>query len=108
MENIKDKDINISGLLDKFVVQMDGRDIFALVQAAMASSNTLSGTSIVHCTGIHALARYLECSESQVFMLKRNGVFDGAIISRVGKKIIFDADKARAAAEKYKNEKKVK
>jgi len=34
--------------------------------------------------------------ESQIHTLKKRGVFDDAIVSRIGKKIVFDIDKARA------------
>lgn len=55
--------------------------------------------------GVRALAQYLSCCDSTIYSLKREGVLDKAIVSRIGKNIVFDAEKARILAEKYKQSK---
>lgn len=99
-------DIEIPALLEKFVFQMSGREIYSLIQAANASSNTSKDVPSKLCTGIHALAEHLGCCESTIYMLKREGVLDKAVISHIGKKIVFDVEKAREAAENFRKNKK--
>jgi hypothetical protein len=36
-----------------------------------------------------------------IYALKKEGVLDKAIVEQVGKRIIFDADKARMLADEY-------
>ena len=61
--------------------------------------------------GIHALAVELGCSDSTVYGLMRtpreeDGSFEGggvlkdAIVSRIGRRIVFDVDKARELAKR--------
>lgn len=106
MEYTKNKDIDITGLLEKFVFQMSGREVYNLIQAAIISSTTSTSAQGMLCTGIHALAEQLGCCESTIYMLKREGVLDSAIKSQVGKKIVFDVEKARAAANQYQKERR--
>ena len=56
--------------------------------------------------GISALADALACSPSQIATMRREGVLDGAIISHIGRNIVFDVAKARSAANAWKKEKK--
>ncbi len=48
--------------------------------------------------GVKALAKYLNCSESTIYLLRRKGVLDDAVVSQIGRSIVFDGDKARALA----------
>lgn len=54
-----------------------------------------------YATGISALANEIGCSSSQVYILKRQGVLDTAIVSRIGRKIVFDVEKARELANDF-------
>lgn len=56
--------------------------------------------------GIQALAAYIGCCPSTIYELKKNDVLRPAIVSQVGKKIVFNAALARELAEKYKREKR--
>ena len=46
----------------------------------------------------------MECCDSLVYKLRREGVLDEAIISRIGKKIVFDGDVARRCANEYQEQ----
>ena len=73
-----------------------------LTQYANAQGgHTTVAPGTVRITGVRALAIYLGCCESTIFMLRRNGVLDEAIISQIGKKIVFDGDKARVLAYEF-------
>lgn len=53
------------------------------------------------CVGVHALAEYLCCSDSTVYALKRQGLLDGAVVSHVGRRIVFDGNLARDIVKKH-------
>lgn len=99
------KNINIESLLGKPLWQLTAQEFCALSQYAYSQRGQVSITpDIVRVTGVRALAEYLDCCDSTVFMLRRNGVLDDAIISQVGKKIVFDGDKARQLAAAFQQE----
>jgi len=100
------KDIDISSLLDKFAFQLTGRDLCNLITVAIASTTISPEASVKLCNGIRALAQQLGCCESTIYMLKREGVLDEAIKSQVGKKIVFDVEKARVAADKFQKDRR--
>lgn len=98
-------DINIEILLGKPLWQLTAQEFCALSQYAYAHGGQVSTSSdLVRVTGVRALAEYLDCCESTVFMLRRNGVLDEAILSQVGKKIVFDGEKARELAMAFQRE----
>lgn len=60
--------------------------------------------------GVHALAVELGCSDSTIYALMRTpreedgsseggGILKDAIVSRIGRRIVFDVDKARELAK---------
>lgn len=51
--------------------------------------------------GIRELSRALTCSTSQISKLRKEGVLDAAVISHLGRRIVFDIDKAREDANKW-------
>lgn len=103
-----DKEIDVVALLDKPISLMYGREWVALNRYAnKAKVEKITGKEEL-CTGISALAERLGCCESTVFTLKREGVLKDAIISHIGKKIVFDVDKAREAAEEFTKHKRTK
>lgn len=87
-------------LLQKPLWQMTGSEFLELVSASSSVDNTPSSSRTL-CTGVHALAEYLRCCDATVYTLKREGVLDEAIVSRVGKRIVFDGEKARHLADKF-------
>lgn len=100
-------DIDIHLLLSRRLIDMQGSDFVALARFAGASSDGAHATMTPRqAIGISALADALSCSSSQVANMRRDGALDGAIISHVGRNIVFDVEKARAAANEWKKEKK--
>lgn len=88
--------------------QMTGEEYVAL----HAYANTLTmgeeagQQAVVHCKGVHALADFCTCSESQIYKLLREGVLVDAVISRIGKQIVFDGARARDLAQAFISKRK--
>lgn len=100
-----ENNIDIASLLGKPLWQLTVQEFCAVSQYAYSQVGQVSTTSnIVRVTGVRALAEHLGCCESTVFMFRRNGVLDEAILSQVGKKIVFDGEKARELAAAYQQE----
>ena len=109
-------DINVKQLLNTPVWQMTGEQQYRLIQYALGNGSANNGVNTAmetntpfapKCTriaGVHALALYLECCDSLVYKLRREGVLDDAIISRIGKKIVFDGEIARRCANEYQEQ----
>ena len=92
-------------LLEIPIWQMTGQELCSLIQYAYTQCiKGVETNDIIRITGVRALAQYLDCCESTVFMLRRNGVLDEAILSQVGKKIVFDGEKARILAAAFQQE----
>lgn len=54
--------------------------------------------------GMRALGDAIGCSLTTIFLLKKDGILDEAIVSFVGRRIAFDVEKARILADRYKSE----
>lgn len=52
--------------------------------------------------GISELGAKIGCCPATIYALKKAGALEGAIISHIGKRIVFDVERARAAANEYK------
>lgn len=92
-------------LLEKPLWQMTGEEFCSLTQYAYSQCKEISGTNdIVRITGVRELSEYIGCCESTIYMLRRNAVLDDAILSQVGKRIVFDGKKARALAAAFQKE----
>ena len=101
--------IQIESLLDKPVWQMTGEEYLELTQYALKSAGgneTGAERRVQKAMGVHALAVELGCSDSTVYLLMRtareeDGSSDGggllrdAIVSRIGRRIVFDVERAR-------------
>lgn len=92
--------INIEELLARPIWQMTGAEYCALAQYATAASGTVASSS-PQAVGVQALAKELGCSASMIYTIKKCGALDDAIISRIGRKEVFDIDKARTLANDY-------
>lgn len=102
------ENIDVLTLLDKPVWQLTGREFCALTYYAntfVAGNKPTSNTNII-CEGVRALAKNLGCSESKVYELRKARVFDDAIVSHIGRSIVFNVDKARSLANQYINSKR--
>ena len=110
----------IEGLLQKPLWQMTGEEYCQLTHYALSlSPNTGSSTSPPgqKALGVHALAIELGCSDSTVYALMRTpreeddsadggGILQPAIVSRIGRRIVFDIDIARRLADDYQSTRK--
>lgn len=103
MENFKNYDIKV--LLEKPIWQMTGEEFCQLsIYAAEGSSSAVVVQERTRAVGIHDLGQAIGCCDSTVYSLKKLGVLDPAIISQIGKKIVFDIEKARNLAEEYQRD----
>lgn len=100
--NFSFSDIDIERLFEKPLWQMTGREFCALSHYAASQGGQKASSPVVRIAGIQALAEYLDCSESTIYDLRRRGVLNDAVIPSVGRKVVFDGEKARALAAGYK------
>lgn len=93
----------IIDLLDKPLWQLTGKEYVALHAYAAKKANEKNDTlqTTTRCTGVRELAQFLQCCESKIYAMKRDGVLDGSIVSSIGKSTIFDGEKARELAQAY-------
>ncbi len=89
-----------NSLMKKFLWQMTGEE-FVMLHHVAEGQQVKKGEQPKLIYGVHDLSVFIGCSESTIFLLKKRGVFDDAIVSRIGKKIVFDADKAKEIAKEY-------
>ena len=92
-------------LLGKMLVQMTGEELVAIVRMAATVEDGGNGTSteaVKYVYGIQDLAAYIGCCASTIYDLKKRGVLNAAIVSKVGKRIVFNAPLARKLADEYK------
>jgi len=92
---------SIQDLLNKPLWQMTGREFCSLAESVLLhtpSPAPVRSTII----GVRALAEFLGCCESTVYSLRRHRVLDDAIVSHIGRRIVFDGDRARDLANTYK------
>lgn len=87
---------------------MSGEEYVVLHAYAVKKTTEESGVvkTPIRCTGVRALAQYLNCCESTIYTLKREGVLDDSILSSIGKNTVFDGEKARELAQAYRQTKK--
>ena len=100
--------VNISPLMEKLAWQMTGREIYVLVQTAAESITATIPRRKVQAIGIHKLAEELGCSVSMLYDLKKKGVLDDSIVSHIGKKVVFDVEKACTLANEYQTSQRAK
>ena len=81
---------------------MTGKELQTLLWDSISGTHPVPRQILL--TGVKKLAEYLECCESTVYMLRRKGVLEDAVVSHVGKKIVFDGEKARALADEYQEQ----
>ena len=96
----------IEGLLQKPLWQMTGEEYCQLTHYALSlSPNTGSSPAPPgqKALGVHALAVELGCSDSTVYALMR---LRPAVVSRIGRRIVFDVDTARRLADDYQSSRK--
>lgn len=93
---------NVEQLLKTPIWQMTGEDFICLLRYALdAHSATGKKDDRTLIAGARPLAEHLSCSESMVHKLLRDGALEPAIVSHIGKKWVFDGEKARACANSF-------
>lgn len=97
---MKTTPINLNTLLEKFLWQMTGEELHALVKEAVAE-NSPGIDSRKLAVGVPALAEAIGCCASTIYEIKRTHALDGAIVSQIGKKSVFDVEMARQAADEF-------
>ncbi len=91
----------INKLLNTRLLDLDGRQYLALQAYANNFNSRPVAVERAQAIGIAQLAQALHCSVSQVAKMRREGILDDAVISRLGRNIIFDIRKAENAANKW-------
>lgn len=89
-------------LLEKPVWQMTGAEFSCMLRHTFSdrsSGNRGQDRKVAH--GLAELKESLGCGRTRLIELQKLGVFDDAIISSVGKKYLYDVDKALEAAMNY-------
>ena len=99
----------VESLLAKPIWQMTGEEFLQLneLNNSSAGSSAQSAGSVQYAHGIAELCQMIGCCQSTVYALKKEGVLDGAIVSQIGRRIIFDVDKARVLADEYQRQRRV-
>lgn len=103
MRNFEEKE----SLLKKPLWQMTGEEFLMLHRNAEEEKEENAGQK-KYAYGIQQLSDYIGCCQSTVYELKKKGVLDEAIVSHVGRKIVFDAEKARVLASEYQSDQRHK
>ena len=95
--------ITTNYLLGKPLWQMTGEEFLQLNELTRGSSNptTENNEPKLYAHGINELATKLGCCQSTVYSLKKLGILDSAIVSQIGKRIVFDVHRARELADEY-------
>ena len=96
-------------LLGKYVLHMTGEELVAIFRMAATEEKDVTGTSVEtvkYVYGVQDLAAYIGCCASTIYDLKRQGVLKPAIVSKVGKKIVFNAPLARQLADEYQRQRR--
>ncbi len=103
---MKNENIDINYLLSRRLIDLEGHEFVALTRYAFAQNDSpgcrIEGTR--QAIGVNALANALSCSPSQIACMRRDGALDDAIISHIGRRIVFDIEKALIAANSWKSE----
>ena len=95
--------INIQELLGKPIWQMTGREFCALTHYANSVlDEKCRSAQRVRCHGMKELADYLGCSVSKVYTLSSSGILNDAVVSHVGKSIVYDGELALKLANTSK------
>lgn len=91
--------VNANGLLAKPIWQMTGEEFLQLNELTKNEPSEVPTRSFAH--GIGELARMIGCCQSTVYSLKKQGVLESAVVSNIGRRIIFDVERARTLADEH-------
>ena len=85
---------------NKPLISLSASEFIELLLSARAPMSEPAKPDVAF--GIAELGEKIGCCPATVYAMKKTGALDGAIISHIGKKIVFDVAKARVAANEYK------
>lgn len=84
----------IENLLDKMLFQLSVEELRELILSIVDERKDHPRRQRDYAYGMDDLAKRLHCSHTRIAVLKKEGVLEEAIISRVGRRIVFDVEKA--------------
>lgn len=95
--------ININDLLSRPVWQLTCEEYCALMRHLLneSGSSATNNAASRQAIGMTALAKALGCSSSFLYGISHNIDMDSAVISRIGRKPVFDIEIARKLANDY-------
>lgn len=93
-------------LLQKPIWQMLGKEFIALLQDYIQDSEIEHQPEHKKVLGMKALSAELGCCEATLYNIAKKGVLDVAVVSRIGRRVVYDVDLARKVADEYQKEKR--
>lgn len=101
--NENDNNININDLLIRPIWQLSGAEYVALMRYVLTEYGNSNPESAPprQAIGMAALAKALGCSTSLLYGIRHNVDFSDAVISRIGKKEVYDIEAVRVIANDY-------
>ena len=103
MNTSNDNNINISELLGRPLWQLTCQEYVALMRHLLSESGNVGNGSTPprQAIGMTALAKALGCSTSLLYGIRHNVDFGDAVISRIGRKEVYDIEAVRTIANDY-------
>lgn len=97
------ENFNIEDLLGRPLWQLSCQEYLALMRYLLTQFGSVSSesTSPRQAIGMTALSKALGCSTSLLYGIRHNTDFDEAVISRIGRKEVYDVETARKIANDY-------
>jgi len=92
---------NKNELFSRPVWQMTGAEMAELFRSVIHGEAGPATASTVICSGTKELAAHLACSESTIYALRRDGVLEDAVVSQIGRRIVYNVERARELANNY-------
>ena len=93
--------LNINDLLGRPLWQLSCREYVELMRYALSQNTTVEAARRKQATGTSALAREIGCAPSTLYGIMRNVDFSPALISRIGRRSVYDIECARKLANDY-------
>ena len=98
----KENNINIDDLLVRPIWQLTCEEYVALMRHVLSEHGSTSDFSLPRqAIGMSALAKALGCSASLLYGIRHHVDFSDAVISRIGRKEVYDIEAVRALANEY-------
>lgn len=101
--NTNDNNININDLFGRPLYSLSCQEYFALMRYLFTEYGSIPSNSAPpqQAIGMAALAKALGCSTSLLYGIRHNVDFGDAVISRIGRREVYDIETARRIADDY-------